>query len=121
MTGDEIISSGDAFIKGFSMKNQIGKIHRFIGYCPQFDALLLDLTARETMKIFSLLRGIPKRDINNINNKLATELGFQNHLDKKIGAISGGNRRKLSTSLALLGDPSLIFLDEPTTGKHFFL
>lgn len=119
MTGDETISSGDAFIKGFSMTNDLNKVHRMIGYCPQFDALLLDLTGRQTMKIFALLRGIPQKDIENINKKLAFELGLQKQLDKQTGALSGGNKRKLSTSLALLGDPSLIFLDEPTAGRKF--
>lgn len=116
MTGDEMISSGDAFIQGYSMKNQMHKVHQLIGYCPQFDALLMDLTGRETVKIFSLLRGIPRNEINEITNKLSLELGFHKHLDKKISDFSGGNKRKLSTALALIGDPSLIFLDEPTTG-----
>lgn len=120
MTGDEIISSGDAFISGYSMKNQMHKVHQLIGYCPQFDALLMDLTGRETLRIFSLLRGIPRDEITDINNKLARELGFEKHLDKKVDAFSGGNKRKLSTALALIGDPSLIFLDEPTTGKISF-
>lgn len=116
MTGDELISNGDAFIRGYSMRNQMHKVHTLIGYCPQFDALLLDLTGRETLKIFSLLRGIPRIEITEMTNKLATELGFHKHLDKQISAFSGGNKRKLSTALALVGNPSLIFLDEPTTG-----
>lgn len=116
MTGDELISSGDAFIRGFSMTNQMYKVHQLIGYCPQFDALLMDLTGRETVKIFCLLRGIPRYEIPDIINKLSLELGFHQHLDKHVSAFSGGNKRKLSTALALIGDPSLIFLDEPTTG-----
>lgn len=116
MTGDEIISSGDAFVSGLSVKNQMRLVHQQIGYCPQFDALLTDLTGRETLKIFALLRGIPRNEIKEITNKFGRELGFDKHLDKKVGAFSGGNKRKLSTALALLGDPSLIFLDEPTTG-----
>lgn len=116
MTGDELITAGDAYIRGYSMKNQLDKVHKFIGYCPQFDALLLDLTGRETMKIFSMLRGIPRYHIESFNSKLAIELGFHKHLDKQVKAFSGGNKRKLSTALALIGDPSLIFLDEPTTG-----
>jgi ATP-binding cassette, subfamily A (ABC1), member 3 len=116
MTGDEIISSGDAFIHGFSTKNQMRKVHELIGYCPQFDALLTDLTGRETMKIFSLLRGILRDEIDELTEKLSHELGFNQHLDKKIEAFSGGNKRKLSTALSLIGDPLLIFLDEPTTG-----
>lgn len=116
MTGDEIISSGDAWIRGNSMKNEMSKVHQLIGYCPQFDALMTDLTGRETLKIYSLLRGIPTNEISDITNKMASELGFSKHLDSRIKVFSGGNKRKLSTALALIGDPSLIFLDEPTTG-----
>ncbi|KAK9882108.1 hypothetical protein WA026_018950 [Henosepilachna vigintioctopunctata] len=54
MTGDEMISFGDGWINGYSIQNQMKKVHRFIGYCPQFDALLDNLTARETLVIFSL-------------------------------------------------------------------
>ena len=116
MTGDEIISGGDAYIAGWSVKNNMKQVHQRIGYCPQFDALLLDLTGRETLRIFALLRGIPKKDINEVTELLGNQLGFIQHIDKNISSFSGGNKRKLSTALALIGDPTLIFLDEPTTG-----
>lgn len=116
MTGDEFISFGDAYVQGYSMRNQMYKVHQLIGYCPQFDALLTELTGRETLNIFCLIRGIAKSDIPELINKISLDLGFHQHLDKKIDAFSGGNKRKLSTALALIGDPSLIFLDEPTTG-----
>lgn len=99
MTGDELISSGDVWIRGASMKNDMLKAQRSIGYCPQFDALFFDISGRESLKIFSLIRGIPRNEIDKIITKLATELGFQMHLDKKIQAYSGGNKRKLSTAL----------------------
>jgi ATP-binding cassette subfamily A (ABC1) protein 3 len=116
LTGDEIISSGEAWVNGISVKTGMIKVHRKIGYCPQFDALLDDLTGRETLKIFCLLRGVPRNQIHNVTMQLATDLNFVQHLDKKIKAFSGGNKRKLSTSLALIGNPSVIYLDEPTTG-----
>lgn len=99
MTGDEIISGGDVWIRGSSMKNNMMKAQKAIGYCPQFDALLFEISGRECLKIFSLIRGIPRDEIDEIIVKLATELGFQMHLDKKIKAYSGGNKRKLSTAL----------------------
>ena len=114
--GDEIISEGNGWVRGYSMKNELDKVHKLIGYCPQFDAVLPELTGRQTLKIFSLIRGIPRREINENINRLANEFGFTQHLNKKIKAFSGGNKRKLSSSLAVLGDPQLIFLDEPTTG-----
>lgn len=99
MTGDELISSGDVWIRGNSMKNSMVKAQKTIGYCPQFDALMFDITGREILKIFSLIRGIPRNEIDHIVVKLATELGFHMHLDKNIDAYSGGNKRKLSTAL----------------------
>lgn len=63
-----------------------------------------------------MLRGISRDNIDFITSNLAEELGFDKHLDKQIKAFSGGNKRKLSTALALLGGPSILLLDGPTTG-----
>lgn len=114
MVGDEAISSGDAWLKGFDLRKSIDT--NFKSYCPQFDALLFDLTGREILKIFSLLRGIPRNEINDVIELYSSELDFRKHLDKKSKNYSGGNKRKLSTALSLLGDPHVIFLDEPSTG-----
>lgn len=92
---------------------------RFIGYCPQFDALLDNMTARETLKIFCLIRGVPRDECNYTAERLAKDFDFTEHLDKEVAQLSGGNKRKLSTSIALIGDAPIIFLDEPTTGKIF--
>lgn len=99
LTGDETISAGEAWVDGISVKTSMNKVHQRIGYCPQFDALLDDLTGRETLRIFALLRGIPRREIDGVSRQLAEELAFTKHLDKRIKAYSGGNKRKLSTAL----------------------
>jgi ATP-binding cassette subfamily A (ABC1) protein 3 len=116
LVGDENISAGDAWVDGLSIRTQLNKVHKRIGYCPQFDALIDDLTGRETLKIFALLRGIPRDCMNKIAEQLAEDLNFTKHLDKKTKEYSGGNKRKLSTALTLIGDPSVIYLDEPTSG-----
>ncbi|KAL7030128.1 hypothetical protein ACKWTF_006533 [Chironomus riparius] len=116
LVGDENISAGDAWIDGISIRRYLNKVHKRIGYCPQFDALIDDLTGRETLKIFALLRGIPRKYINDVAVQLADDLNFIKHLDKKTKEYSGGNKRKLSTALTLIGDPSVIYLDEPTSG-----
>jgi ATP-binding cassette, subfamily A (ABC1), member 3 len=116
LTGDETISSGEAWVDGISIKTNMNKVHQRIGYCPQFDALIDDLTGRETLKIFALLRGVPRSEIARVSLQLADELNFTKHLDKLTKAYSGGNKRKLSTALALIGDPSVVYLDEPTSG-----
>ncbi|XP_055711669.1 phospholipid-transporting ATPase ABCA3 isoform X3 [Phlebotomus papatasi] len=116
LTGDEIISSGEAWVRGISIKSDMKSVHQIIGYCPQFDALLDDLTGRETMQIFCLLRGIPNHQIHGLSVHLARELNFMQHIDKKVKEYSGGNKRKLSTAVSLIGNPSVVYLDEPTTG-----
>jgi ATP-binding cassette, subfamily A (ABC1), member 3 len=116
LTGDETISSGEAWVKGINIKTNMPEAHKEIGYCPQFDALLDDLTGRETLYIFALLRGVPRSHINTVTMQLASSLNFVKHLDKRTKQYSGGNKRKLSTALSLLGNPSVIYLDEPTTG-----
>uniref|UniRef100_A0AAR5Q094 ABC transporter domain-containing protein n=2 Tax=Dendroctonus ponderosae TaxID=77166 RepID=A0AAR5Q094_DENPD len=116
LTGDEAISHGDAWVQGNSIKTEIKQVQKLIGYCPQFDALLDDLTARETLQMFSLLRGIPLQQCSSLAEKLALDFNFSRHLDKQVKELSGGNKRKLSTSIALIGDPPVVYLDEPTTG-----
>lgn len=110
LTGDETISSGEAFVQGISLKTHKSDINKIIGYCPQFDALLEELTGTETLEIFALIRGVRSKDIPTLRKRLARELHFEKHVDKKIQEFSGGNKRKLSTAIALIGDPVLIYL-----------
>ncbi|XP_052759277.1 phospholipid-transporting ATPase ABCA3-like [Galleria mellonella] len=116
LMGDEIISSGDAFVGGHSVKKDITSVYKNIGYCPQFDAVFDDLTGRETLYVFSLLRGLRPENTSAKILILANALGFTKHLDKKVRQYSGGNKRKLSTAIALMGRTRLVFVDEPTTG-----
>ncbi|KAL1375767.1 hypothetical protein pipiens_017298 [Culex pipiens pipiens] len=116
LIGDETFSSGVAWVEGTRLKSPMNTVHQRIGYCPQFDALLGNLTGRETLKIFALLRGVSRDDIQNVSLSLAEDLHFLKHLDKKIKEYSGGNKRKLSAAIALMGNPSIVYLDEPTTG-----
>ncbi|XP_037714104.1 ATP-binding cassette sub-family A member 3-like [Drosophila subpulchrella] len=116
MTGEEWISSGAAHVQGRTLGWDMGGIYKMIGYCPQFDALPAGLTGREVLRIFCLLRGIPQKDIRQVSENLANSFGFMKHMDKRTDAYSGGNKRKLSTAIAVIGSPSVIYLDEPTTG-----
>jgi ATP-binding cassette subfamily A (ABC1) protein 3 len=115
-TGDERISYGEAWLNGLNIKRDQKKVQKLIGYCPQFDSLLDDLTARETLRVISLIRGVPPDKCKALGESLAHEFNFFKHIDKRVKQLSGGNKRKLSTALALIGDPPVIFLDEPTTG-----
>lgn len=119
LTGDIKISHGEAWVQGISLKRNMKEVHKNIGYCPQFDALIDDLTGRETLNLFALSRGIPRFKLQDVIDKLSSDLNFAKHLDKQVKAYSGGNKRKLSTAVALLGNPVIIYLDEPTTGSLF--
>ncbi|XP_034472561.1 ATP-binding cassette sub-family A member 3 isoform X2 [Drosophila innubila] len=116
LTGDEKISSGSAYVQGLNLETDMGHIYKRIGYCPQFDALLDDLSGREMLRIFCLLRGVQKEAIKPVSEELAKSFGFMKHIDKKTRTYSGGNKRKLSAAIAMIGAPSVIYLDEPTTG-----
>ncbi|XP_050743794.1 phospholipid-transporting ATPase ABCA1-like [Drosophila biarmipes] len=116
MTGEEWISSGAAHVQGRALGWNMGEIYKSIGYCPQFDALPAALTGREVLRIFCLLRGVPEDDVRRVTEDLAKSFGFVKHLDKQTNAYSGGNKRKLSTAIAVIGSPSVIYLDEPTSG-----
>ena len=116
LIGDLKISHGEAWVQGISLKKNMRGVHRNIGYCPQFDALIDDLTGKETLRLFALSRGIPRYKLQDVIDKLSSDLNFTKHLDKQVKAYSGGNKRKLSTAVALLGNPVIIYLDEPTTG-----
>ncbi|CAH1108176.1 unnamed protein product [Psylliodes chrysocephalus] len=103
-------------VGGKSIKRQLKKVHRNIGYCPQFDALLDDMTTKEIIIMYCLLRGIELKRTYIIADYLSKKFDFHRHLNKKVKELSGGNKRKLSTVLSLIGDPPVLFLDEPTTG-----
>ncbi|XP_036454330.1 ATP-binding cassette sub-family A member 2 isoform X2 [Colossoma macropomum] len=116
LTGDESTTGGEAFIGGHSILKELLRVQQSIGYCPQFDALFEDLTAREHLELYTRLRGIPWKDEERVVQWALEKLELSKYADKPAGTYSGGNKRKLSTAIALIGYPSLIFLDEPTTG-----
>uniref|UniRef100_A0A8C6FWC1 ABC transporter domain-containing protein n=1 Tax=Moschus moschiferus TaxID=68415 RepID=A0A8C6FWC1_MOSMO len=116
LTGEDVASSGDVFVEHLSITKNILKVRSKIGYCPQFDALLDYMTAREIMIMYARLWGIPETKINNYVKKSMQALNLESYADKYIYTYSGGNKRRLSTAIALMGKPSVIFLDEPSTG-----
>lgn len=75
------------------------------------------MTGYETLLMFCLLRGIDLTESKKVAEHLAKEFDFDRHLHKRVKEYSGGSKRKLSTAIALIGDPPVLYLDEPTTGK----
>ena len=114
LTGDTKISYGDAFVSGHSIKDQMGLVRQDMGYCPQFDALSDLLTGRETLSLFGRLRGIKPDCLSRDVNHLIEHMQLTQYADKPTKTYSGGNKRKLSVAIALMGNPPVVFLDEPT-------
>mmetsp|Transcript_3325 Transcript_3325/g.10183 ORF Transcript_3325/g.10183 Transcript_3325/m.10183 type:complete len:488 (-) Transcript_3325:183-1646(-) len=116
LTGDESISGGTALINGHDAATNMNAARKFIGYAPQFDALIDLMTGRELITMFAYLRGIPPSAVGPEVERLIQGLGLQKHADRVCKHYSGGNKRKLSTAMALVGRPPIVLLDEPTTG-----
>ncbi|NXI20412.1 ABCA1 protein, partial [Irena cyanogastra] len=116
LTGDTEVTLGEAWLKGHSVLTDLQSVHQHMGYCPQFDAVTDLLTGREHLEFYSRLRGIPEEETPRVAQWGITALGLGPHADRPAGKYSGGNKRKLSTAIALLGCPPVVFLDEPTTG-----
>uniref|UniRef100_A0AAR2JEC1 ABC transporter domain-containing protein n=1 Tax=Pygocentrus nattereri TaxID=42514 RepID=A0AAR2JEC1_PYGNA len=116
LTGDDTVTMGDAFIDGYSILRDVKKVQQRIGYCPQFDAVLDHMTGRETLSMYARLRGIPEKYVSACVENVLRSLLLEPHADKLVRSYSGGNKRKLSAGVALIGGPPVIFLDEPSTG-----
>uniref|UniRef100_A0A8C1Q8L0 P-type phospholipid transporter n=1 Tax=Cyprinus carpio TaxID=7962 RepID=A0A8C1Q8L0_CYPCA len=116
LTGDSVVTKGEAFLAGKSILREIDEVHQNMGYCPQFDAINDLLTGREHLEFYAILRGVPEKEVCEVAEWGIRKLGLVKYVDKKAGSYSGGNMRKLSTAISLIGAPPVVFLDEPTTG-----
>uniref|UniRef100_A0A669CX28 P-type phospholipid transporter n=1 Tax=Oreochromis niloticus TaxID=8128 RepID=A0A669CX28_ORENI len=116
LTGDSVVTSGEAYLAGKSVTTEIDEVHQNMGYCPQFDAINDLLTGREHLEFYAILRGVPEKEVCEVADWGIRKLGLMKYVDKAAGSYSGGNMRKLSTAIALIGGPPVVFLDEPTTG-----
>uniref|UniRef100_A0AAY5L571 ABC transporter domain-containing protein n=1 Tax=Esox lucius TaxID=8010 RepID=A0AAY5L571_ESOLU len=115
LTGDTTVSYGELTIKS-NVLTEMDQVHQLMGYCPQFDAICDLLTGREHLEFYARLRGVPEESVSKVARWGVRTLGLTQYAEREAGAYSGGNKRKLSTAIALIGAPPVIFLDEPTTG-----
>ncbi|XP_062335379.1 retinal-specific phospholipid-transporting ATPase ABCA4-like isoform X2 [Osmerus eperlanus] len=116
LTGDIDVTSGEASVAGHSVLTNILDVHQNMGYCPQFDAMDDLLTGREHLHLYARLRGVPECEISRVAEWAIYKLGLSEYAGLGTGTYSGGNRRKLSTAISMIGCPALVLLDEPTTG-----
>ncbi|CAF1169350.1 unnamed protein product [Adineta steineri] len=114
ITGDVHPTSGDCLLYEKQIRNQAREHPGSIGYCPQFDAVDGYLTSREALMCYAKLIGITDRE--HVVNLTLRKFHMESYANRVIRTYSGGMRRKLSVAVAMLGQPDLILLDEPTNG-----
>lgn len=109
-------SSGMATIAGFDVYRQAEQIKRNIGYMSQKFSLYEDLTVIENIRFFAGIYGLTNRQIKDKSELLINDLGLQQEAKKLVGSLPLGWKQKLSFSVAVLHEPKIVFLDEPTGG-----
>ena len=87
-----------------------------IGYCPQFDSIFEYLTVEENIHFFQKLKGVSQDNLEALTDPILNSLDLKKFEDDPCRNLSGGNKRKLSVGISIIGKPNVIFLDEPSTG-----
>jgi ABC-2 type transport system ATP-binding protein len=109
-------TAGVARVAGFDVATQTEQVKRHIGYMSQRFSLYEDLTVRENITLYGGIYGLSDEAIAKRTQELATRLGLERELDARVGRIPLGWKQKLAFSVAVLHDPRVVFLDEPTGG-----
>ena len=116
ITGVRQLSSGTVLVHGLDVSRRRGEANRSMSYCPQFDSLFGRLTGREQLSLFARLRGMYGAQLARVVGDTLRRIRLHEYADMAVSKYSGGNKRKLQTGIALLSQPSLLLLDEPTSG-----
>lgn len=116
LTGLTSPDGGDAFINDISIISNPKKVKNIIGISPQETAVAPNLNVKENLELICGIYGFDKKKRQNKINELSEKLELKNILDKKAGKLSGGWQRRLSIAMALISEPQVLFLDEPTLG-----
>jgi ABC-2 type transport system ATP-binding protein len=109
-------TSGSASVAGFDVYKQTENIKKSIGYMSQKFSLYEDLTVLENISFYGGIYGLTDQQIKTKSDELISQLGLQNETKKLVGSLPLGWKQKLSFSVALLHEPKIVFLDEPTGG-----
>ncbi len=109
-------TEGEAQVAGYDVRTEPEQVKRHIGYMSQKFALYDDLTVKENIRLYGGIYDLPHREIQKRRDRLLQRLGFEHAADEKVGSIPLGWKQKLAFSVALLHEPGVVFLDEPTSG-----
>ena len=109
-------TDGDAFLLGKSICTDTADVKKRIAVCPQETAVAPGLSVKENLELICGIYGFPKNKRAAKIKELTALLGLETVLEKKAGKLSGGWQRRLSIAMALISQPEILFLDEPTLG-----
>ena len=109
-------TAGDAFLNGSSILADPAGVKARIGVSPQETAVAPNLTVQENLELMCGVHGFTREKQMQKVQQIAEELGLEDILKRKAGKLSGGWQRRLSIAMALIGEPEILFLDEPTLG-----
>jgi ABC-2 type transport system ATP-binding protein len=108
--------SGDAFLNGHSIISQTAQVKAIIGVSPQETAVAPNLSVRENLQLMCGVHGFSKEKSKLKIENILAQFGLNSVQNKRAGKLSGGWQRRLSIAMALIGEPEILFLDEPTLG-----
>ena len=109
-------TAGDAFLHGMSICSNANGVKAIIGVSPQETAVAPGLSVRENLELICGVHGLAKNEKEQRIGQLTQMLGLETVLGKRAGKLSGGWQRRLSIAMALISQPKILFLDEPTLG-----
>jgi ABC-2 type transport system ATP-binding protein len=116
LTGLLTPSSGEAWVAGHDVYRESEQIKRDIGYMSQRFSLYDDLTVRENIRLYGGIYDLSRQQIRDRTGRILSRLGLAHTAHDPVGALPLGWKQKLAFSVALLHEPSIVFLDEPTSG-----
>ena len=106
----------DALVGGYSITKESEQVKRLIGVSPQETAVAPNLSVKENLELICGIHGFAKEKTKSKIKELSDQFGLDTVLQRKAGKLSGGWQRRLSIAMALISEPKILFLDEPTLG-----